>query len=349
MSGNSKPSFVLPKQLEKLLAMASLYFHKHAKELLHRLVVNAKCRLQEGYDYDNWHGGQHGHALYMRLPASLYFEVVDGQSELAFEIVQTLNRLHTVEDEHISCVFFEAEEDPAIEHWREQSGVLIHASPMTSVRRVEELDRIWKPGLLRLFLSHKASFKQEAAELKRCLLDAGVSAFVAHDDIEPTREWQAEIERALLSMDALATLLTPDFHDSSWTDQEVGVAIGRVVPIVPVRLGTDPYGFFGKYQAMSGLGKVPYAIADELFDLLLTQEQLRPKLTDALVQQFAASSSYEEANRRMELIARLESASPEQVRKIEQANQENSQVYRAYKVKSDLPRVLAKLRGGVVS
>ncbi len=28
-------------------------------------------------------------------------------------------------------------------------------------------------------------------------------------------------------MDALAALLTTDFHDSNWTDQEVGFAIGR--------------------------------------------------------------------------------------------------------------------------
>jgi hypothetical protein len=47
----------------------------------------------------------------------------------------------------------------------------------------------------------------------------GVSAFVAHENIEPTK-WQDEIEKALLSMNALAAILMPGFHESKWTDQE---------------------------------------------------------------------------------------------------------------------------------
>ena len=53
-------------------------------------------------------------------------------------------------------------------------------------------------------------------------------------------------------MDALVALLTENFHDSNWTDQEVGVAIGRDVPVITIRMGTDPYGLMGKWQALSG-------------------------------------------------------------------------------------------------
>ena len=79
----------------------------------------------------------------------------------------------------------------------------------------------------------------------------GISCFVAHSDIEPTRTWQKEIEKALFSMDVLIALMTEDFSDSNWTDQEIGVAIGRNVLILPIRMGADPYGFIGKYQAIS--------------------------------------------------------------------------------------------------
>src|SRR5208283_1859713 len=75
--------------------------------------------------------------------------------------------------------------------------------------------------------------------------------FVAHEDIHPTTEWQNEIENALFSMDAFVALMTQEFHDSLWTDQEVGVAFGRGVPIIAVKLGRDPYGFIGKFQALS--------------------------------------------------------------------------------------------------
>jgi hypothetical protein len=90
----------------------------------------------------------------------------------------------------------------------------------------------WKKNFFKLFLSHISSFKKETAKLQKSLLSYGITSFVAHEDIEPTKEWQSEIEIALKTMDGLASLLTPGFHESKWTDQEVGVAIGRSVPIL---------------------------------------------------------------------------------------------------------------------
>jgi hypothetical protein len=102
-----------------------------------------------------------------------------------------------------------------------------------------------------VFLSHKSEVKKETAELKDSLRVFGISCFVAHDDIHPTKEWQDEIENALGSMDGFVALMTEGFHDSLWTDQEVGFAVARGVPIVAARLGKDPYGFIGKFQALS--------------------------------------------------------------------------------------------------
>jgi len=52
-------------------------------------------------------------------------------------------------------------------------------------------------------------------------------------------------------MDAFVALLTEEFHDSDWTDQEVGFALGRTVPVIAVKLDMDSYGFIGKFQAVS--------------------------------------------------------------------------------------------------
>jgi TIR domain len=71
----------------------------------------------------------------------------------------------------------------------------------------------------------------------------GVDAFVAHDTIEPTRPWQDVIESALATCHALAALVTTDFKESNWCDQEVGFAVGRGILIISVRIGHDPYGF----------------------------------------------------------------------------------------------------------
>jgi hypothetical protein len=50
-----------------------------------------------------------------------------------------------------------------------------------------------------------------AMRLKECLGAYGITGFVAHEDIEPSRVWQTEIERALFAMDALvdATSMKP--------------------------------------------------------------------------------------------------------------------------------------------
>jgi nucleoside 2-deoxyribosyltransferase len=56
-------------------------------------------------------------------------------------------------------------------------------------------------------------------------------------NIEPTKEWQNEIEAALSTCDALVALLHPGFHVSMWTDQEIGYAMGRGIPVYSVGFG----------------------------------------------------------------------------------------------------------------
>ena len=46
----------------------------------------------------------------------------------------------------------------------------------------------WHTNHFRLFMSHLSSFKARTAQLQESLKDYGISAFVAHEDIEPTKE-----------------------------------------------------------------------------------------------------------------------------------------------------------------
>ena len=95
----------------------------------------------------------------------------------------------------------------------------------------------WRKGMLRLFVTHLATYRAFAGELQEALLPYGISSFVAHNDIEPTLEWQAQIETALATCDALVALLHERFHESKWTDQEIGFAMGRGVPAFTIRTG----------------------------------------------------------------------------------------------------------------
>ena len=92
-----------------------------------------------------------------------------------------------------------------------------------------------------------------------------MSGFIAHKDIEPTKKWQDEIELALSTADAMLALLTPGFHASKWTDQEIGFALGRGLPILTVLLGEEPYGFLAREQAIQGVGITDEKLARSIF------------------------------------------------------------------------------------
>ena len=111
-------------------------------------------------------------------------------------------------------------------------------------------ESMWKPGYFRLFLSHCSESKASAANLKVSLQNYGIDGFVAHEDITPSKEWELEIEAALFSLDALCAIVIPGFEKSRWCDQEVGIALGRRKMVFSIKKGKNPYGFFGKYQAL---------------------------------------------------------------------------------------------------
>ena len=120
---------------------------------------------------------------------------------------------------------------------------------------------LWKPGYFRLFLTHVSTQKNMVSGVKGELANYGVDGFVAHEDIDPTKEWVMEIEAALTTCDALAAFLTDGFHESNWTDQEVGYSVSRHVLIIPVRIHLDPYGFIARYQALTPRDDKPATIA----------------------------------------------------------------------------------------
>ena len=156
---------------------------------------------------------------------------------------------------------------------------------------VREDSRFWTPGYFRLFISHQSVHKLKATALKEGLKRYAISGFVAHEDINPTLEWQEEIEKALSSMDALTAILMPGFHESSWTDQEIGYALGRGSLVVPLRNGMDPYGFIGKVQGIQCLGKSVAQVANSVFQALASNGATRNKIATALVDQIVAASN----------------------------------------------------------
>jgi hypothetical protein len=149
----------------------------------------------------------------------------------------------------------------------------------------------WADGQFKLFVSHLSSNKNRMSAVKAELGHWGVSAFIAHEDIEPSREWMDEVEAGLETMDVLVAVVEPGFKESDWCAQEVGFALGRKIDIIPLRAGLDPFGFFGKYQGIQIKGKYPKDVAMELVRLLLKKPKHRDRLLQCMPKAFSALQS----------------------------------------------------------
>jgi hypothetical protein len=198
----------------------------------------------------------------------------------------------------------------------------------------------WTKGYFRMFISHVAAMKTPAAEVQGALLKYGVSAFVAHNDIEPTREWQDEIELALSTCDSLVALLSPDFHKSKWTDQELGFAMGRGVLIMSVGLGHDPYGFIGKFQALNGSGRAVDDLARGIFDALLQHKQTRQRIKEGLVARFEQATSFQSARETMTLLEKIGDWSEPLKLRLRTAVSENYEIANAFTVPDRVKKLI---------
>jgi len=208
-----------------------------------------------------------------------------------------------------------------------------------SVQTEEELP--WKAGAFRLFMSHVSAHKAFVAEVKNGLSSKGIDAFVAHEDIEPTSEWLAQIQLALDTCDALVAFLTDDFHQSKWTDHEIGYSVARRILIIPIKLGVDPYGFISRYQALTPRTREPVQIAEAIFDIMCGHTLTQGRIAEALVSQFSASDSFADSKANVRLLDRIRTWTPEMLREVEQATVRNFQISQSFGVPDKVRLILS--------
>jgi hypothetical protein len=339
-----RPAFKFPGMLNRVLPALALQY-RTAKSELEEVIVNSRPVVDAGVGWDSDFGDRTDyHHVRLLVPASVFSKfshVLDGTQE---KILSDMRALTHCRGEYVQSLTVELDED-TLGDWRAESGVFARANPAAVSLTAGDLNRIWTTGCLRVFISHKAECKEEATSLKLGMSYYGLSAFVAHCDIEPARDWQDEIERALQSMHVMVLLLTKDYHDSVWTDQETGVAMGRGVPIVPVHIDIDPYGFVGKLQAVQGKGRSPKLLARELLDVLLDNPVVRDDLTAALVTKFEKSSDWDEANELIKIIAKFKTLPRYLVDRLEKAPKLNASVAAGFTVQRMLPALLKRLKG----
>lgn len=297
---NQRPKFKIPPRIDEYLQLLAEIYKASNNIELQSLIINAKPILDEGYEYDNWNGGTYGHLLTLEIPLKLFIRVESRLGEISNNILQRLNNFITIENESIcgvSIILSPTTIQPSTD-WRAESGLLLQ-QPKTVIS-TQKQNRLWKRGAYRIFLSHKTEDKIQTAKLKHDLSIYGIDCFVAHEDIEPTQEWAREIESALFSADACVALMTERYHESYWTDHEIGCAYGLQIPVIAVRLGCDPYGIIGRFQAIRSTWR---DLKMDLMKVLLKQDKVKLSLIPAIL----ASSSFATSNSIAELFPLIDS------------------------------------------
>ncbi|MGA2542721.1 MAG: toll/interleukin-1 receptor domain-containing protein [Verrucomicrobiota bacterium] len=306
-------------------------FRNQGNRMACEILENAKARIEET-DYDQWDGGQYLFTLFLDLPIKLFARIESDVPKMEKLIAGKLEKvLPTSGNRWLRYVAIK----PVMEE-----------PPKTVAPKIAPVDveHLWKPGMLRLFLSHISAEKAGVSKLKSALLKWGVDSFVAHMDIEPNHEWQKEIELALRSMHALVALLTPTFHESKWSDQEVGFALGKGTLVIPVRLGLDPYGFIGKQQGLPGKLDDPEDLASGIVDLLLKDRTTADMMREALIFGFEMAKSFNASIAISKKMQGLKYISTDQLRRIEAACKENAIVKKSWNVPERIQSIVNRFK-----
>ena len=327
-SQRDKPltGFELPRRLPTYRFRLHAYYSSGGDDLLRDLIGNSHAHVVEETSYDNLNGGTYGHDVLLFLPMEELSKVdINDINRVTQRISEDLNKVSaSVPNEFFANVYLEL--------FDENDGICQRARPLNSrLERDADTLSIWTRGMVRLFISHRDEHKVVANELAETLESYGISSFVAHDSIQPMSIWQTEILNGLESMEIMLAFVTDDFHDSVWTNQEVGFALGRNIPIVPLKVqGQDPSGFIAKQQALKwGYDDVAEA-APNIYEILAEKLGNRERLQTSLVRAFASSPDFHEARRRFDRMRNVVSTiSDTELEEIIVAFRENDQLHNA--------------------
>lgn len=196
-------------------------------------------------------------------------------------------------------------------------------------------------------MSYSAKDKHFAGDIKRRLEDYGFEVFLAHEDIEPGVEWERRILRELNSCDILLGILTKNFKDSEWTDQEIGVALGLDKLIIPLKVDINPYGFIKRYQALRSDEEHIDKTCLGIIGGIRNEKRYESSLIDTLIRGFVNSDRFKDANIKAGLLEGFRELRKEQVTEILRGGIENPQVYEAYEAQIFLRKLIKKYSHGV--
>lgn len=201
---------------------------------------------------------------------------------------------------------------------------------------------------LRIFFSYSTADKEYVAELKNHLELYGFDVFLAHEDIKPCVEWQEEIQKNLDMADIFVAVLTVNFKESDWTDQETGIAIAGQKFIIPIQIDMVPYGFINKFQSLKikkNVSNHAEVTAGDIIDAIIERSKFKDDVKAFFINALAESRSWEAGKKRAKTIClKFTSFTKDEIRTIYEIAIENNQVYGAFGAQSTLTNFFNKHR-----
>lgn len=243
--------------------------------------------VQESFSESDWHalGQLTGQLTLISKHPRLFKSLSFGDDDYAFCAAEVLDSVFHANETTINEVIDHFD----IDLWYQQKSPEKYQRLFSTVALTTA--DFWKNGFFRVFISHISANKSRMSVLKAALATWGISAFIAHEDIEASRQWRDEVEAGLETMEVLIAVVEPGFKESDWCAQEVGYALGRKIDVIPLRAGLDPFGFFGKYQGVQIKGKLPEQVASDITQVLLKKPQHREKVIQSMSIAFSALTS----------------------------------------------------------
>lgn len=192
-------------------------------------------------------------------------------------------------------------------------------------------DQAYQVEISRIFICHSNNGKKIASELKENLDTLGLSVFVAHIDIIPSKDFPSTIIQSLKSIDIFIPIITDDFRKSDWADQECGMAFLLEKLILPISIDNNlPYGFLSQLQAFKVKSEdLPIARWDMMNHLINVNPKLQESLLDTIVKSFQSSPDFTATGSKFRALA-LFDLKIEHLITILEASIHNSQIYNYY-------------------
>lgn len=318
--------YYLPRKLPAYLLRLDREYARTQSALQREIIQNCRAIAIEGTNFDNYNGGTTGHDARLYVPMEVHEKIpLSRLDKVADGICSDLNQLtQQVPDEYFRAVILEVDDENDPDY---QRAIPFSARPPINPETLS----FWKPGQIRLFITHRDNDKAGANELADALSAYGISSFVAHDTIKPMKEWRREILKGLETMEMMLVYLTDKFADSIWTQQEVGYALGKGIPLISLKLqGKDPPGFIDNVQAQRGSIDDPASSAASIYRLISEELGAKERLSDGLVAAFIASEDFYHARYRFDrMAANVEKLTDAQLQSIIRGYRDNPHLYGA--------------------